>query len=74
MMCRSVLYGVGAAFASCVGRPRAKRDKAGNKEGAHIESGKQDDEISRLERDLYMMKKQPGDSKKKDCWNSRAAV
>jgi len=59
-MCRPTLYGVGAAFASCVGRPRAKRDKAGSKEDAHIESGKQGNKIRRLERNLRMVRRRPG--------------
>ena len=54
--------------------PTARRDKAGNKEDAHIESGKQKDEIRRLERTLYMTRKRPGDSQKEQyCWNSRGA-
>ena len=68
-MCRSMLYEVGAAFASCVGTPTTKRDKAGNKEDAHIESGKQEDEIRRLERSLYMINKRLGDSRKEHCWD-----
>src|SRR5258706_10012706 len=60
VMCGSRLYVVGAAFASCIGTPRAKRDKAGNKEDAPIESGKQGDEIRRLERNLRMVRRRPG--------------
>ena len=73
MMFGSILYRVGAASASCVGTPRARRDKADNKVDAHIESGKQVDEIRRLERNLCTMRKRLGDSKKKHCCNSLAA-
>ena len=65
-----MLYGVGAASASCVGTPRTRRDKAGNKEDAHIESGKQEAEIRRLERNLYIMKRRKGDGKSMHGWNS----
>ena len=40
--------------------PRAKRDKAGNKEVVKTESGKQEDEIRRSERNLRMVRRQPG--------------
>ena len=54
VMRRSSLNGVGAALASRVGMPRTKRNKVGDKEDAHIESGKQKDGMRRLERNLWM--------------------
>jgi hypothetical protein len=68
-----VLCEVGATFAGCVGEPRAGRNKAGNKQVAHIESDKEEGEISKLERNLYIIRKQLDDFMKDDCWNFRAA-